>query len=219
MNNHTRRWLVPGIVLFSLILLPFALYDEPITRWTEGFVETRQPSWLVGAGLAGLLASDILLPIPSSFVGTASGYLLGFWTGALATWAGLTAGGLLGYWLGRRVGRSLTRRFVGDDELERAGRLWTAYGDWVLVVFRAVPVLAEATVLFAGTITMPLRRFLWLTALSNLGVALAYAGIGAYAVSTGSFLLAFGGSIALPALVMLLVRRSTSRRDAAEDRR
>ena len=215
MNNHILRWLVPGIALFSLILLPFALYDEPITRFAEGFVETRQPSWLVGAGLAGLLASDILLPVPSSFVGTASGYLLGFWGGAFATWAGLSAGGLVGYWLGSRFGRSLTRRFVGDDELELAGRLWTTYGHWVLVVFRAVPVLAEATVLFAGTITMPLRRFLWLTALSNLGVALAYAGIGAYAVSTDSFLLAFGGSVALPALFMLLGRRSNSR-DAAE---
>ena len=211
MSKQIDKWLVLGIALFSFILVPFALYDQAITRWTQGFVESHQPSWLVGAGLAGLLASDILLPVPSSLVGTASGYLLGFWGGTLSTWAGLTAGGLLGYWLGSSVGRSLTRRLVGDDDLQRAERLWADYGDWVLVVFRAVPILAEATILFAGTVTMPLRRFLWLTVLSNLGVALAYGGIGAYAVRAGSFFLALGGSIALPALFMLLARRSLVR--------
>ena len=204
MSSLSRKCLGPGIALFSLILIPFALYDEPMTRWIQGFVESGRPSWLVGAGMAGLLASDILLPVPSSFVGTASGYLLGFWGGTLTTWAGLNAGGLLGYWLGRRVGRSLTRRFVGNEALEGAAQAWAVSGERVLVVFRAVPVLAEATVLFAGTSNMPLPRFLWLTALSNLGIALAYAGVGAYAVDVGSFVLAFGGPIALPALFMIL---------------
>jgi uncharacterized membrane protein YdjX (TVP38/TMEM64 family) len=147
------------------------------------------------------------LPIPSSFVGTASGYLLGFWGGTLATWAGLSAGALIGYLLGNRLGRRLTRRFVGDEELQRVDRAREVLGDWVIIVFRAVPVLAEASTVFAGVAEMPLRRFFVLAALSNLGIALTYAGIGAYSVKTESFLVAFAGAIAIPGLAMLLARR------------
>ena len=196
-------------VLLAAILIPFFLYEEPISAWVQGFLKQEDAPWLVSAILAGLLAADLVLPIPSSVLSTAAGYLLGLWTGSFVTWTGMTLGCLIGYGLGATAGRKLTRRFVGDDELERASHAQSRFGDWMIVIFRAVPVLAEASVLFAGIAGMPVRRFLLLTTLSNAGIALAYAAVGAYALEAGSFLLAFGGAVVLPGVVMLAARFRT----------
>ena len=80
------------------------------------------------------------------------------------------------------------------------------YGDWVIIVLRPVPVLAEASLVFAGMAGMGGRRFAMLTSCANLGVSAAYAGVGAYAVNAESFLLAFAGSIAVPLAAMGLAR-------------
>ena len=75
-------------------------------------------------------------------------------------------------------------------------------------MLRPVPVLAEASCLFAGASRMAWGRFAMLASLANLGISLAYAAAGASAASKESFLLAFAASIALPAIAMLLSRRA-----------
>ena len=202
--------LASGIaVLLAAILIPFFLYEEPISAWSQDFLDREESRWLVSAVLGGLLTADLVLPIPSSVLSTAAGYLLGLWAGSFVTWAGMTLGCLIGYGLGVTAGRKLTRRFVGDDELERASLARNRLGDWMIVIFRAVPVLAEASVLFAGIAGMPIRRFLLLASLSNLGIALAYAAVGAYALEVESFLLAFGGAVVLPGVAMMVARFRT----------
>ena len=81
------------------------------------------------------------------------------------------------------------------------------YGPWALVVCRPIPVLAEASVVFAGLVRTPVAPFIWLTTLSNLGIAIAYAAVGAFSVKMESFLLTFLGALALPGLAMLAGRR------------
>ena len=137
---------------------------------------------------------------------TAAGYLLGLWWGTLATWVGLMAGSIVGYVLGLRYGRAVALRFVGEDELQRVAATREIFGDTAVVALRAVPVLAEASVVLAGLSSMPLSRFVLLTALANLGIAVTYAAVGAFAVEANSFLPAFAGSIILPGMAMLLAR-------------
>ena len=162
--------------------------------------------WAIGGALAALLAGDVVLPIPSSLLSTAAGSLLGLWSGALVTWTGMTVGCGIGYALGIGPGRKATRRFVGEQEIARVSRLHARIGDWIVVVFRAVPVLAEASVVFAGVAGMSARRFFLMAGLSNAGVAMTYAAVGAYAMKVESFLPAFAGAVGLPGLVMLLLR-------------
>ena len=209
MSLALGRWFLLSAALLAAILVPFFLYEEPITRWTQEFVEREGARWVVGGVLGGLLATDVLLPIPSSLVSTAAGYLLGLWTGSAVTWTGMTAACLIGYLLGATVGRGATRRFVGEEELQRASRAQSRFGNWVVVIFRAVPVLAEASVLLAGVVRMPFRRFVFLATLSNLGIALTYSAVGAYALEVESFFLAFGGAIVVPGVAMLIARVRT----------
>jgi hypothetical protein len=55
---------------------------------------------------------------------------------------------------------------------------------------------------------MPVRSIVPVLLLSNLGIAAAYAAIGAWAAQTGAFLPAILGAILLPSCGMLAIRRS-----------
>lgn len=200
------RWTLLGLALLAFILVPFALLDGRINAWTEAFLDSGQSKPLMGGAIALLLASDVLLPVPSSLVSTAGGYLLGLVPASLVSWAGMTAGCGVGYYAGSWAGAVSAGRFVSESDLARVAAARERFGDWVLVLFRAVPVLAEASVIFAGFTRMPAGRFIMLTAPANLGISVAYAAVGAFAVDTNSFLLAFAGAVLLPGLLLGAVR-------------
>ncbi len=192
----------------AFILIPFFLLEDRVVAAALSAMEAaRGHPLLAGGMIVALLAGDIVLPVPSSLVSTLAGAALGFWGGVLVIWLGMSAGCLLGYGLGRRAGRGVMIRIVGEHELERARTLLAGSGGVALVLTRAVPVLAETMVLGAGAAKMPLAPFLILTGAANLAVALAYAAIGALALSTGSFFLFFFGLAALPGIGWLLWTR------------
>lgn len=219
MKNTTIRWTLIVIAVLTFILLPFSLFGDQIDAWTETFLQTAQRSWVTAFVLGGLLAADILIPTPSSLVSTAAGFLLGLLPGTLTSTIGMMMTCLIGYELGRRMGRPFVLRMVGEDELRRLENLYNRLGDWVIVVCRPVPVLAEASVMFAGAAALDWRRFTLLSLLSNLAVSLVYAFVGAFAADVNSFLLAFFGSISVPALVMWLVRQRLQPKTAAAQNR
>jgi uncharacterized membrane protein YdjX (TVP38/TMEM64 family) len=203
------RWAIVWAVLITVVLLPFLLFEAQFTAFAERMTSGETAKWLAAASIFGLLAGDVFLPVPSSIVSTAAGVLLGAWRGAAVVWLGMMVACLCGYWLGTRASGA-ARRFVGDAGLRRAEALVGRYGDWTIALCRPVPVLAEASVIFAGLIHAPFGRFLALTALSNLGIAAGYAAFGAYSMRLDSFLVAFLvallGALLIPGLVMLLAR-------------
>jgi uncharacterized membrane protein YdjX (TVP38/TMEM64 family) len=205
-QNHRRAVLLCVIVLLC-ILIPFGLFEEKILDWTNAFLHSRHSVWAIGLTLGGLLAADIVLPVPSSLVNTAAGALLGFGAGAMVAWMGQTLGCLIGYGMGSRVARKPAQHLVGEKEWTRLTPLMKRYGPWMLVICRAVPVLAEASIFAAGLFRIPLCTFALLTALSNLGLALGYAAIGAFALKTGAFLLAFLGALLVPMGAMLIAKQ------------
>lgn len=195
--------------ILALILIPFMLFGEQIEVWTEHFIETSaEHATQIALVLGLLLGGDILLPVPSSLVSTAAGFVLGFGRGLLTSWAGMTASCLLGYTLAARLGRPVAARLVGERELERLAALQQRFGDWVLLIARPVPVLAEASVMFAGLSRVSFARFAVLTTLSNLGISAVYAAVGAFSSNANSFLLAFFGAILAPGLAMWLMNRA-----------
>jgi uncharacterized membrane protein YdjX (TVP38/TMEM64 family) len=200
-------WAAFCVLLLALVLVPFALFGADMDALAERFLAARPPSWQVAMVLGGLLAGDILLPVPSSLVSTASGGLLGFWGGLATNWVGMMVACAVGYGLGARAGTPALRRMAGEAEVERLSRASERLGPWFLLVFRAVPVLAEASVVFAGTSRMARKPFLTVCALSNLGVAATYAALGATAARWESFLVLFAGMVLVPGLALAWVRR------------
>ena len=197
------RWLAIAIALLAFVLAPFFLFEERFQTLAAQLA--RERSLTTALAIAALLALDIVLPIPSSVLSTAAGALLGFPLGAFISTMGMTVASLAGYWLGASTSAA-AGRFAGADSLARAQQLAERYGDWAVIVSRPIPVLAEASALAAGLLQRPFARFAAFSAAANLGISLAYAAIGAFAMSAGSFLLAFAGAILAPALAMLLLR-------------
>jgi len=200
------RWLVVAVVLLAAILVPFFLFEERFNALADTLLNRELSAWYVASAVAGLLASDVFLPIPSSVVAAGAGAALGLWRGAAAIWIGMTSACALGYAFGARTARA-AERFVGAGGMARARALWDRFGDYAIVICRPVPVLAEATVIFAGIARRPFGHFMSMSAWSNLGVALGYAAIGAFSMRVESFLLAFAGSLVVPGVAMLASRR------------
>jgi uncharacterized membrane protein YdjX (TVP38/TMEM64 family) len=201
------RWTLLACLVLALILVPFALWEEPINIWVARLLTPAAGRVTLALLFILLLTSDVLLPIPSSFVSAAAVSLLGAAQGSVTIVVGMTGAAWLGYALGRFGGEPLTRRLAGEQELARARSLMTRYGSWVLLVCRGVPVVAEASTLLAGTTRLSTWRFALATSLGNVGLACAYAAIGLLQLSGGWALAApFAFGVAVPALALLLLR-------------
>lgn len=209
MGGTALRWSLLALSLLVLILVPFVIYEESIRDALDGLLQSGKSRLLLAGVIALALASDVFTPVPSSLIATASGTLLGLMPGAACTWMGMQAGALLGYGVGRTAGAGAVRRLVSDSELQRAARSHRRWGGVSLIVARAVPVLAESSVVLAGTVRMEPFRFFWLTGLSNAVIAAVYAAIGAFALEAQAFLFAFLGSVLIPGAVMWASRSWT----------
>ena len=218
MSRPLARWCLLALATLALVLVPFALYEEKVLGSIEGMLRPGASRPLLAATVAAVLATDVFVPVPSSLVATGSGMLLGLSLGALATWAGMQAGAMVGYGFGRTLGAVAASRVVGAAELERASKSFDRWGGLSLVASRAVPMLAETTVIAAGTACMPFAKFVWLTAASNAAVALVYAWVGARALETSGFLAAFAASVLLPGALVWGHRQLRRRKNGTASR-
>lgn len=178
------RWLLLAGIVLAAILIPFALFEQPISAWAKEWMARPQAGWALGLGIAALLASDVLLPVPSSIVSLGAGALLGFTGGMVASSAGMTLGCIVGYWVGRRGARKPAEKLLGAREMQRLERAQARWGEWMVLLMRPAPVLAEASVVFAGMGSMRFGRFLARTTLANILISGAYAWMGASVMPT-----------------------------------
>ncbi|OUX51416.1 MAG: hypothetical protein CBE43_04060 [Rhodopirellula sp. TMED283] len=194
-------------VVLLVPIVPFLFLGGQLNDWLRGLAENPPGTGATFALIVGLLATDILLPIPSSVISTLSGWQLGWFWGTLATWLGMNSGAMLGFALARRYGRKFALYFSQGRDLERIRKVSDRYGPLVLVLTRAMPVFAEASVLMAGIHQLAWRRFMPAIIGSNLGIAIAYAAFGDYAERHQWLPLALTFSVAVPIVVAGLARR------------
>jgi uncharacterized membrane protein YdjX (TVP38/TMEM64 family) len=193
-------------VLLLIPIIPFLFFGERIEAWVEAWTQRVVSPWIVATGVAGVLATDVLLPVPSSFVSTFAGAKLGTLLGTIASWTGLTVGAVLGFALARRWGRPLAQRLSRAEDLDRMAQASQHYGPVILVVARALPVFAEASVLLMGIHLLPWKKFLPAILLSNLGIALAYSAFGTFAEQHEWLAAALGFSVAFPVVLTTIAR-------------
>ena len=133
-------------------------------------------------GYAGLslvmLVENVVPPIPSEVVLPMVGLQVS--AGQLVFWAAVaasTVGSVLGAWVlyavGRLGGRPLALRlprFLGvtEERLDRTERWFARRGDAIVLLARLVPGLRSAVSVPAGTLRMPVVRFLLMTAIGSL---------------------------------------------------
>lgn len=201
-------WALFWVLAMGLVLATFFLFGAAMDEWVMSrLAACRLRPLMTGLLVVGLLGSDILLPVPSSVVSTAGGYALGFVGGTLVSFVGLSISSLMGYWLGRLAAPAVLGRLLGVRESEAVRGVRSRWGDWVVVISRPVPVLAEASTLFAGASGMAFGRFVLMCSLANLGISGVYAAVGSLSADVDSFLAAFVAALVLPGIAMLVGRR------------
>jgi uncharacterized membrane protein YdjX (TVP38/TMEM64 family) len=205
----------PLLLLAAALLVPVVPF-----LFLGADLEARVREWLAAEWspaerfllIAGVLATDILLPVPSSAVCTWGGAILGFARGTLASWLGMSVGAIVGFGLARLLGRPFARRLATDADLARTERLLLRYGAAALIATRPVPVFAEACVLLVGVARLPWRRFLPAVLASNLVVSAVYAACGALAREQDTVVLAVLAAALAPLAGVATVRWKWRRR-------
>ncbi|MCS7024203.1 MAG: VTT domain-containing protein [Bryobacteraceae bacterium] len=185
--------------IFSLILIPFALWDSQMAEQARQLL-AKPSKTEVAAAVVILLAADVFLPVPSSMVSLAAGVVLGWQAGWCAVWLGMTLGSVAGYSAGR-FGSRFLRLALTDEEILRRSL------GWAIVLSRPAPIVAEAVSLTAGFLRAPVKAFLVWSMLANAAVAAIYAIAGAFARSASSWLAAFVLAIAIPGAARWIYQR------------
>jgi uncharacterized membrane protein YdjX (TVP38/TMEM64 family) len=202
------RLLATFIALAALILLIWIIWGG---AWESHFTLAGAASWLQQAGPwawsagIGLLAADLVLPIPGTIVMSALGLIYGTLIGGLVAAAGSILAGLCGYGVGRLVGEKTARKLLGDQDFEKGRLLFARGGGYVIALSRAIPILPEALSCTAGLVRMPFHAFLTSLACGSIPVGFLFAWIGAVGRETPAWAIAF--SIGVPVLLWLVSRR------------
>lgn len=207
------KWILLFCALLLIIILPFILYEDIFNQFTSDAINSAKTTYFSAPIIIGLLAADVFLPIPSSILSVSSGALYGFFIGTLVTWIGMTLGCFVGYRIGKTAGVLGVKKYIGEKEFSKLELIVSKYGTMMLVITRAVPVLAEGSTIIAGMSGIPLTKFIIITSLSNFGISMVYAAVGSYVYDTTSFLLVFLAAIIIPAFFILFSRIVQSRVD------
>ena len=203
-------WLTAAAIAVPAV--PWVVWGARLDHAVADWLDPPPPPAVLAAAEVGVLAADILLPVPSSLVATLGGASLGVAPGTACAAVGMTLGSLAGWWLGRAAGR---RGLAALDNAERA-RLAAhrqRLGPLVVVLTRPLPILAEAAALVAGAAGMSLHTFLAAAAPANLAIAFAWSLAGALGRTTDSLQWVAVGAVAVPAVVAALVAWRRGRDD------
>lgn len=204
--GHLLRAAVLVAAVLAIPIIPFLLFGEHVEAAVERWLMPPPSGSTIFLFVVMLLATDVFLPVPSSLVSTLAGTQLSIPLATLASWLGLSLGACLGFGVARALGRPLAARLAGAEDIARMERLSDRFGPRLLVLFRALPVLAEASVLLFGATRLSWTRFFVPVALANLGIAGAYSVLGHYGRTQNLTLYVLAASIAIPLLAATMVR-------------
>ena len=200
---NALKWL--GIVLVVPIL-PFLILGDAFEARVQQGIESVSSTSYLAALIITALSLDIFLPIPSSGVSTFAGQTLGLFWGTITSWVGMTVGACMGFATAKWLGKSVFKKYSSEDDQAALSQFGEQHGDILLIATRALPLLAEASVLLLGTTSYPWRKFLPWVLLMNLIISLLYAGLGEWANANNQETLILLVSLFLPVAIAVIVR-------------
>lgn len=161
-----RKSLILAVIFALVAIAAFVAFGE---RFEAGAVVALAPlenTWFVRIAVMVLLIADLVLPVPASLLIGWSATRLGVADAIVVGTIGLTLSGYAGVALGRGALHWLAKE--GETKSRVAAALERA-GPALLIALRPVPILAELSVVLAGTLGLAWRQ-VWLPIL--LGSAL-----------------------------------------------
>lgn len=204
-------YLVLGVV--AAIVASKLLIENVLGLSLEGWLRAQVTHAGPGAAavVIGLLAADLVLPIPSSLVMVLSGAAFGVAGGTVVALVGSIGGEWLGFELARRYGHRATSRLMDEGDLAELNGVFRQHGPLAVILTRALPVFMETMSLVAGLSRMSRATFVWSSLVGTVPVALAYAYAGAASREAGSLLPAAIFLIAITGIGWVIYRARVRR--------
>lgn len=193
-------------------IVPAVVYGEAFANWAEAWRNDPPALWLLAVAVTGVLALDIVLPVPSGPLTTLAGAQLGWLLATLVAWVGMMIGATAAFAATRRFGPTLVHRLASANDRRHLGGASGAGWVWLLLATRPVPVLAEATVLMAGLAGASWRQFLLATGGGSLLVAGVYAAVGRWAAMSNQVVPALIATSLVPVALGMATRAWLQRR-------
>lgn len=165
--------------------------------------EGRFIAALIGVSL---LAADVFIPVPSSFIMLLNGALFGIFIGTALSVIGGLAAFAVAFFIGIKGGPWLLRSASPEDR-EKANRFIQDWGLLAIVVSRPFPILSETIAVMAGTSSMSITKGMLAAILGLLPVALLYALIGAIATTFTNLTAAFIFVLMVAAIIWVILTR------------
>lgn len=206
MKSPTQRLLLLIVAVLLIPIIPFVLFGSQFEAWITSLLSNSAADVspvIAFASVVGVLAIDILLPIPSSGVCAFAGKQLGIVVGTIACWTGLNLSAAIGYWIGSKFGRPVATRFSDESTLAKLEQFDRRSSILCLITCRTLPIVAEASVLLMGVKKLPLSSFWPAVAISNFAIAAILCFLGAWSAKADMFLMVLCISVALPLLFVL----------------
>jgi uncharacterized membrane protein YdjX (TVP38/TMEM64 family) len=200
------------LVLAVLFLIPFLIWGEWFGEFfsREGAVAWLESygSWAWAAGMV-LLILDIFLPLPSTVIVSALGYVYGTLVGGLIAAAGSFLSATLAYGCCRAMGPRAAVWIAGEKGLAEGEALFRSAGGWIVVLSRWLPLLPEVVSCLAGLSRMPARTFFPALACGTIPMGLTFAAVGrlGHEQPVAAVVMSLLLPVLLWALVRLILRR------------
>lgn len=203
-----KREIIKFSLISFIIIITFLLWGNQINELFDKFLEQakeEQNRGLVRNILFFTLASDILLPIPSSLASTLCGHYLGFLEGFWVSFMAMNISSFIGYFIGRFF-KAIAMKLLKQEEMNTLDKSNESKGVCWILALRPVPVLAEASILYAGIKKLSFKSVAWGLLLGNATVSAIYAFLGTYTAKEAGVAAAFIGVIIVSGIFWILAK-------------
>jgi len=189
-------------LIFALVNLTGLLSVADIKNYLEQI--QHAPKITIFLVVMILLASDVFLSVPTIFIVTYSGNILGFVLGLTASTLGMLMSGTIAYvlcrWSGKKALKILIKK---EEEIDEVNSLFHKMGFSMLLIARALPMLPEATCCLSGMMRFHFIKFLLYYLLGTLPYAIVLTYLGSIS-SSNNLTPAISGIVGVYVLLYLI---------------
>jgi len=197
-----KKITLPFFISAILIIITFLLFEDLETFFVSSLhaVSNHHLSYTLVSFL--VLASDIILPVPSSIVMYTNGYVLGLFLGAMLSLIALMIGSVVGYYLGK-----FTSMGIKSTADERTQIILSNYGTLSILVTRGIPIISESISIVCGYNQIPFKQYFIMNLIGYVPLCLLYAFCGSIGYNRDTFLISFGCSLLISAAFWLVGKK------------
>ena len=172
MKTRHRVW---GYVALGAVVLLLAVFSFIFPGLREFFTPDNLRAFILGFGVFGffiyivLLSLAVPLPIPSTPVVLAGGYIFGTPVGLILALVSMVIGSFLSFYLVRWAGKPVLEKLVDKHHIDHFNAVLKKRGNVAVLISYAIPIFPSDMVsLFLGLTSMGYHAFLSLVILGHI---------------------------------------------------